>query len=182
MLNNNKNKAVSCSPVLNLPINFLVVALAFSPVINAAESRSAEGVESSERTENIPEILVTDELNLPTLRTQVFEAERNVYKLFSELNDDDYYDIECHREISTGTQISEINCRPNYIDKLRLLYADDNITSRGYIEIPQSVLNKHQQDMLEIMQKLLLENEELQQAVQAHSILSQTLKARTSDE
>ena len=62
--------------------------------------------------------IVIEDLSLSELNEQIDIVQKEFYRVFNTMNDDDDYDIICHRYTPTGTNISQEACEPQFlIDK-----------------------------------------------------------------
>lgn len=162
--------------ILHLSTRLLaLVALPFSAFL------PAEGAFAEEAP---TEIVVTAPADIQALREQVVLAQRNIYEIYSELNDNNNYDIECHKVKRTGTAISTIECLPNFVGDLKLLYGGADIMNRGSDAdaIPAEVMQKQQDILQERMATLIKEDNDLFVAVATHQILNARLKALETGE
>jgi len=55
------------------------------------------------------------ELSLRELRAQIDEIEKEVYRVFNSVNDDDQLDIVCHYYLATGTSIKKEVCEAQFV-------------------------------------------------------------------
>jgi hypothetical protein len=123
----------------------------------------------AEPEEGVEEIVIYGELDRFKLAEQVFRAEQDLYKLFSSLNDDEDYDIECKAEYPTGSRLHRINCRPNYINELMMEYGADPYN------VPEGVQQYHKDELLRRMTKHLQEDQSLRTAALVHAKLKKRL-------
>ena len=64
------------------------------------------------------EQIVIEDLSLSELREQIEIVQNEVYRVFNAMNDNDDFDIICHRYKPTGSNISSEACEPQFlIDK-----------------------------------------------------------------
>jgi len=61
------------------------------------------------------EQIVIEDLSLSELREQIDIVQNEVYRVFNSANDDDDFDIICHRYKPTGSQISQDACEPQFM-------------------------------------------------------------------
>lgn len=61
------------------------------------------------------EQIVIEDLSLKELREQIEIVQNEVYRVFNSMNEDDSYDIICHRYTPTGSNISREACEPQFI-------------------------------------------------------------------
>lgn len=115
-------------------------------------------------------VIIGGEMDVFKLEKQVFEAEKNLYAAFSELNEDEDYDVECKRVEPTGTRLSQTLCRPNYINELLVEYGTDPMN------IPQGEIVRRKEELQRLMMKFLEENMEFRQVALIHGRLKQRLK------
>lgn len=160
-------------------------------VVNA-EGAAAE----DESSENLPvEIIISGDDNVFRLEKLVFEAKKEVYELFSKLNDEEDYDIVCRRVYPTGSRISSTQCRPRFISELLLdagqaeLPNPYELQEQGLQALPANgslrngvrglnpyIIEKHQKRLQEIMLRLTRENPALAKAVRRHTELATKLQ------
>ena len=67
----------------------------------------------------IEEILVTGERTVISLRNEIRREERNLYRIFNDLNSHDRFDIRCKGESRLGSAIITVNCYPRFFTDLR---------------------------------------------------------------
>ena len=67
----------------------------------------------------IEEILVTGERTVISLRNEIRREERNLYRIFNDLNSHDRFDIKCKGESRLGSAIITVNCYPRFFTDLR---------------------------------------------------------------
>jgi hypothetical protein len=138
-----------------------------------AQATGGESGEDSARSEAgtaDEEIVVVGQATLRSLREQLIRAEDQVHELFNALNDEDEYDIHCHMETRTGTNISQRVCKPNYVD---IATADEGqsylATIRGEFgstRAPASaVISVKSRVLREKLTTFVSENAELREAV-----------------
>ena len=61
------------------------------------------------------EQIVIEDLSLSELREQIEIVQNEFYRVFNTVNDDDSFDIICHRYTPTGTNISQEACEPQFV-------------------------------------------------------------------
>ena len=61
------------------------------------------------------EQIVIDDLSLAELREQIEIVQTEFYRVFNAMNDDDKFDIICHRYMPTGSNISRDACEPQFV-------------------------------------------------------------------
>lgn len=71
------------------------------------------------------EQIVIEDLSLSELRKQIEIVQNEVYRVFNAMNDDDFYDIICHRYQPTGSNISREACEPQFVIDKRANNARD---------------------------------------------------------
>ena len=67
----------------------------------------------------IEEILETGERTVISLRNEIRREERNLYRIFNDLNSHDRFDIKCKGESRLGSAIITVNCYPRFFTDLR---------------------------------------------------------------
>ena len=67
------------------------------------------------------EQIVIEDLSMSELRQQIDIVQKEFYRVFNTLNDDDEFDIICHRYTPTGTNISQEACEPQFVITRRAL-------------------------------------------------------------
>lgn len=77
------------------------------------------GATSSESNKPIEQITITQERSLLSIRNQIYREEETMYRLFNDLNDNDKFDIFCHRSRPTGSYISQRDCEPIFFSDLK---------------------------------------------------------------
>lgn len=79
----------------------------------------------------IDEILVEGSATLLQLRARVENAQRAVFASYNLLNEDNYYDIRCRFETSTGSHIIERVCEPVFVARLQAAATQDLLDGFG---------------------------------------------------
>jgi len=97
-----KNKAIT--------LIFLVSLLGLAGGVNSAEQ----------------EPIVIEDLSIGELRAQIDRIQQEFYRVYNTLNEDDEYDITCHKYTPTGSNISREACEPNFLIQRRGGNAQDN--------------------------------------------------------
>lgn len=141
---------------------------------------SAPGVQTSliqDESDAYEEIVVIGDRSLTELREELRAAEDKVHELFNALNDDDQFDIHCHIETRTGTNISRRVCKPNYVDTATRnsgqAYLNFLRGEFGGAAAPSVAVIRYKNGILqEKMTALVDENAELRGAVFRYSQLS----------
>lgn len=128
------------------------------------------------------EIVVVGQATLRSLREQLIRAEDHVHELFNALNDDDEYDIHCHMETRTGTNISQRVCKPNYVDNATSVEGQSYLAAIrgefGSTRPPASaVINVKSRVLREKLTAFVNENEELREAVSHFTELTENYES-----
>src|SRR5687768_4257436 len=94
----------------------IAAALLTLCVPHAALAQEEEGaeVQAVPVVEDAEEIIVTGQRLRFELRLQMQDAERAVYKLFNELNDEPRFEINCEMHEGTGTRLASLVCQPEF--------------------------------------------------------------------
>lgn len=82
--------------------------LASSSTFILAQQEPGESIQPAE------EIIVNPTESFPILRRQIIEAERNLFSIYNDFNDDDDFDVLCMYENRPGSRMREHVCRPAY--------------------------------------------------------------------
>lgn len=94
------------------------------------------------------------------LRQDVWQAEKDFYSIYNDLNDDKSYDVRCFKEAPTGSVIKVQSCRPKFLDKA---LRDGKLRAASSIESNPEIAN-----MIATFRKnldaFLLESSELRSA------------------
>jgi len=61
------------------------------------------------------EQVVIDDLTIPQLRAEIEKIQNEFYRVFNSMNEDDNFDIICHKYTETGTNISDRACEPRFM-------------------------------------------------------------------
>jgi len=88
----------------------LFAAAMISPVTAIAQDEDIV----ADASENIA---VASHKSPDELRRDLWQAEREFYALYNDLNDDNRYDVRCTKEAPTGSVIKLQTCRPKFLDK-----------------------------------------------------------------
>lgn len=59
--------------------------------------------------------IVIEDLSLAELKEQIDIVQKEFYRVFNSANDDDEFDIICHRFTPTGSHISQEACEPQFV-------------------------------------------------------------------
>jgi uncharacterized coiled-coil protein SlyX len=74
------------------------------------------------------EQIIIDDLSLAELREQIERVQAEFYRVFNDINEDDNFDIICHRYLPTGSNISRDACEPQFVIDKRA----DNVTQSRF--------------------------------------------------
>jgi len=81
-------------------------------LVMAALSPCAFGA-LSERGSDLDEVVVSG-ARLDQVRKELLEAEDRFFRRYNELNTDDDFDVQCHKEARLGTRLKNRHCRANF--------------------------------------------------------------------
>ncbi len=76
-------------------------------------------------TVTIEEIVVTSKQSFSSLRAQIDIAEKSLYRVYSDLNEIDEYDIDCRKSDWAGTFITKQTCWPHFLTEMSARNAQD---------------------------------------------------------
>lgn len=110
------------------------------------------------------------------LRHEIEAANRLVYEIYNELNEDDDYDIECRKEARLGSQVLREYCRPRISWQERAPWdeAEDRLSTS-----PQpSTQAAHNRILREKMLALAKANPPLMNAIVKRKLLQRELQSR----
>ena len=162
-----------------------IISSVFLVCISITSGYSVGALASESESVDAPqEIIVRPNRTFRNLRHQANLAERKVYQLFNEMNDDDFYDIHCHVEAPKGTRIRQQTCRPEFIDRATREDALAFLEGRSSTS-PVSIVTRHYPELEEKMREALIANPELKDAIVEHHYLREELaefKGRVFDE
>ncbi|MBT8145467.1 MAG: hypothetical protein KJN90_01360 [Gammaproteobacteria bacterium] len=65
------------------------------------------------------EQVVIEDLSLSELREQIDIVQKEVYRVFNTINEDDDFDVICQRYTPTGSNISQEACEPRFVTTAR---------------------------------------------------------------
>jgi hypothetical protein len=129
--------------------------------------------------EEIEEITVYGDKPLHALRREVYGAEENFFDVFNSLNDEDEFDVRCFYEIPSFTHIRRHVCRARFV--IDATSADARMWRTEGPRIPTvpaaTVIMQKENQMREIMEKLVFDHPELLQALNKYTETRQTLES-----
>ena len=76
-----------------------------------------ELTEVASDNEAIENIVVASQKSRGELRRDLWRSEDSFYSLYNKLNDDNLYDVHCSYQATTGSQIKNQVCRPEFLSK-----------------------------------------------------------------
>jgi len=62
-------------------------------------------------------VVVASQKSVKELRRDYWQAERDFYAIYNDLNEDGLYNVRCSREAPTGSVIKVQTCRPKFLDR-----------------------------------------------------------------
>jgi len=153
----------------------LVLALAPVGMSQTATIEESEPVSS----ESIEEIIVYGEKSVNELRRDVYKAEENFFDLFSSLNQDFEYDVNCYYEVPTGTHLRRHVCRANFVvEATSVQYVELRTRGPRYPTLPpELVIAKKKKLLRQKMEALVAEHPELLRALTEYTNKRMTLES-----
>lgn len=106
----------------------------------------------------IEEVIVRAPRSLRSMQREVERAEDRAFEMFNELNDDDDYDIVCHRELPTGSNISYRNCRARFVDRLLRESTEEAFSFGNPVPLPLQQIANQMTILAEKVEALAREN------------------------
>ncbi len=104
---------------------FSITALIFLPSSILLAQDDSANVESAKPYE----LVVTGKPTRANLRARIEKAEEDFFELFSELNEDDQFDMYCYKYTPTMTHISKRACEPLFMLKYRAQQSSDALSA-----------------------------------------------------
>ena len=130
-------------------IKHAFLGLAFTVLIGI----DGEGI-LAQASDAEPEQIVIDDLSRPELRAQIERIQNEFYKVFNANNDDDDFDIVCHKFTLTGTNIPEEACEPNFMIQRRGQNANDYKNGTDELLSGTALLNELQPSFALLTEKM----------------------------
>ena len=147
----------------------IVVTFIAGPV-TAQQDEVEELTQRATESEAIDEITVYGERSMSSLRVEVYRAEENFFDLFSELNDDDEFDVRCFYETPTGTRIRQHVCRAQFVTEAYSAEFSRYRVNLNYpVQDPEVVVMRKSRELEEKMHALIIANPNLKQALNRYT-------------
>ena len=175
-----------------LPVAVLVLALILLAAPAAAqnapspEGESGDAAADSAAGEPIDEITVYGENSVQAIKAQIIRADRKLYGLFNELNDDRDYDVHCRLEGVYASRRKERICLPAFEHGVLEESWNDLDTWTGAGR-PNAEIRKKREIFRQKMMEFAAQNPELEKAIYERANLELKLteaagRARTTPE
>jgi hypothetical protein len=87
--------------------------IAFAQGDPAARERAEDSRQKEE-----PEEVVVRGRRIGELRAEVEDAREHAYELFNDLNGNDEFDVHCHKESRSGTNVPQVVCRAQFENRI----------------------------------------------------------------
>jgi len=158
-------------------LDILILALSWAPAgAYAQDDYPDSSKDLPEQT--VDEIVVYGDKSLTTLRQAVYRAEENFWDVFSEINDNEEFDVSCFEETPTGTHIRRHVCRANFVmDATAAEYDRFKVSSPVIVQDAQTVIMSKRREFEEIVTRLIIENPRLSEAVSGYHKAKDTYAA-----
>ncbi|MCB1672237.1 MAG: hypothetical protein R3F41_11780 [Gammaproteobacteria bacterium] len=121
---------------------FLLVQL----VSLLALSKSAAGAEQGQ--------IVIEDLSIGELRQQIDRVQKEFYRVYNTLNEDDDFDITCHRYTPTGSNISREACEPNFLISRRSDNAKENQQGTDVLVNQEALIQQLQPEFEKLTERM----------------------------
>ncbi|MEL7538042.1 MAG: hypothetical protein AAFM91_13410 [Pseudomonadota bacterium] len=156
-------------------LSFGVMAVADPPddtVESTTDAESTSEAEPKSDDESIDEITVTGQGSVTSFRNQMFRAEDAFFDLFNQLTTEEDFEIVCERRRRHSfTRTTERYCESRFESRIAFELTQRNInlgSVESAIPVPlqgeyERQVKKRRDDQLKEMERVLLENPELQQ-------------------
>ena len=165
------DRLTQCRSRLLLLIVLCAPAFAQSPEPVAT---TGEGVaEPDERA--IDEITVVAPRTITAIKAAITKADRKMYALFNDMNQDRRYDVSCTLENRYGSNMKTRVCRPQFERDVLDEAFRDNSTWTSF-DRPEAELRRYREEFRQKMIDFAATNPELQQAVFERARLQRDLK------
>lgn len=96
----------------------LALFLSIGPT-HAQETEDEDAASSQSSNRPIEEIVVFSQRSFFELKHEIWNAEKNIFRLFNDNNSSDRMDIVCSSEVILGSLISQRNCEPVFLKQMR---------------------------------------------------------------
>lgn len=150
-------------------IRFFCFTVAFASGA-PAQDQSATNV-TPDLDEAIDEIVVVGEKSMLQLKQEVYRSEEDFFSLFSELNEDDEFDVRCFYETPSFTRIRNHVCRARFVTDAYSAAAVKFRTEgpRYPTRDPALVVSQKSKALEEKLTALVATNPELQEALNRYT-------------
>jgi hypothetical protein len=129
------------------------------------------------------EQIIIDDLSPAELREQIEIVQKEFYRVFNARNEDDKFDIICHRYIPTGTNISQEACEPQFVIDARSENANEWQFGNDVLLEQDELLAELQSQFAELTEKMnavAVENDYFRELNQVLGMLNDRLREITN--
>ena len=100
------------------------------------------------------EQIIIEDLSVGELRQQIDRIQREFYRVYNTLNEDDSYDIICHKYTPTGSNISREACEPDFLIKRRGDNAKENQQGTDVLINQEALIQQLQPEFAILTEKM----------------------------
>lgn len=101
--------------ILMSPSLLWAQAIPFNEQLSASSLAQPAKNQSTTYLLEMEELIITGERPTNLLRREMFDTQDQVYEMFNTLNEEDEYDMICHKEARIGSQIKYQVCKPAFM-------------------------------------------------------------------
>lgn len=98
--------------------------------------------------------IVIEDLTLPQLRAEIEKIQKEFYRVFNSLNDEDDFDIICQDYTATGTNIPDEACEPRFVTRRRAQNVNAYRDGTDELLSPNQLLDELQPEMQKLTEKM----------------------------
>jgi len=154
-------------------MNKPIILLSFSLlIVLSTNTRAQDGPQANERLPE--EITVKSAPPLTSIQREINQAQKEMFLVFNELNDDDEFDIYCKYIERTGTRIRQPVCMANFFMTAQVQEAEFALSNFGYAGLrpsgPGALSVGYKFDILqEKMEAIFIESPEFTEKVNTYN-------------
>ena len=97
----------------------ILISIAVSgATVALAQSEPASGERASSAPQETPDEVIVRGRRLTELRAEVEIARERAYDIFNDINGNDDFDVYCHKESRSGTNVPQVVCRAQFENRI----------------------------------------------------------------
>ena len=167
---------------MRIRLSAIALTLCLSPWALGQQDASSQRQER----QTLPEgVTVIGERSRSELRVQMWEAEKNVYNIFNQFNDEKRFHVSCSMQQSTGTRIKRQVCNVGFEleatrDHAQSFLAYMNGMMGANSPPVEAVIASHLPEYRDKMRQIAQEHPEFREAIIQYGEIMQRYEAATS--